>query len=695
MKKILLIIGLFITNLLATAQQNVISIDPTFNTGSGFNGTVNTVVLQPDGKVLVGGSFTQYNGVTANKIVRLNSDGSIDSSFNIGGTGFNGTNVSAIALNNAGGRIYIGGNFTSYNGILANRIVCLNTNGGIVSSFNSGVGFNEEVKSMIWDSGLYVGGKFTSYNGTAANRIIRLYGNGSVEPIFSNGTGTGFDSDVNVILKNINGLYIGGKFSSYNGYSSRYLIRISASEGVVMTAMPYAFFYYPQRQINTAFIQSDGNVITGGFYTRSDISPLYANSIDRFSALLNLDNTFSTNLIFDGGEIFSIKQLQDGKLLIGGAFVIPFSGGNGNNIIRLNTDGSIDNSFSSGPGTNGYIYSMDVQSDGKIIIGGTFTNINGTIANRIVRIYPEPLSSVVDNPNGCLATYPFNGNTNDESGNNYNATNNGAILTMDRNGNSNKAYNFNGTSNYIQFPSAIGTSLTTVSMWFKPTSSQDNQIVLRNRMYGYEVAYNKVYDGTDRANKLSTKLYINNSSGSYNEYTYIHPTNLNLNQWYHIAFTYDGNYYRVYLDNTMVYQSNSFGTGTVKYENSGAGYVIGRDGDTPYWYFKGSIDDLSVWGRALSGSELNTIYTGETLNTIDYESNKKFILYPNPAKDLLHIKIPENINIINCELFDISGKMIKGQIFNNSIDVSQIQKGMYLIRLETGEGSFTEKFIKE
>lgn len=474
MREILLFLGLVVTNLLATAQQNVISIDPTFNTGSGFNGIVNVVVLQPDGRILVGGSFTQYNGVTANKIVRLNSDGSIDSSFNIGGTGFNGTNVTAIALNNAGGKIFIGGNFTSYNGVLANRIVCLNTNGTIFTSFNSGVGFNAEVKSMIWSSGLYVGGKFTSYKGTVANRIIRLYGDGSVEPIFSNGTGTGFDSDVNVILKNTNGLYIGGKFSSYNGYSSKYLIRISDSGGQVFNGSSNTFSFYSQHQINTACIQADGNIITGGFYKRSNVSLPHSNSIDRFSALLNLDSSFSSNLIFDGGEIFSIKQLQDGKILIGGAFIIPFDGGNGNNIIRLNTDGSIDNSFSSGSGTDGYIYAMDIQSDGKIIIGGTFTNINGTTSNRIARIY---------------------------------------------------------------------------------------------------------------------------SSGN--------------------------------------------------------------------------------------------------LNSTDFENNKRLALYPNPARDILYIKAPENISITNCELFDLSGKMIKSRITNNSIDVSHIQKGMYLIKLETSEGSFIEKFIKE
>ena len=60
----------------------------TFDIGTGFDNTVRVIDIQPDGKILVGGDFTKYNGTSRNRIVRLNSNGSIDTSFNIG-TGFN------------------------------------------------------------------------------------------------------------------------------------------------------------------------------------------------------------------------------------------------------------------------------------------------------------------------------------------------------------------------------------------------------------------------------------------------------------------------------------------------------------------------------------------------------------------------------------------------------------------------------
>ena len=99
-----------------------------FNIGTGFNNTVRVINIQPDGKILVGGGFSTYNGTTRNRIIRLNSNGSIDTSFNIG-TGFNG-NVFTIDIQ-PDGKILVGGDFTTYNGTTSNRIIRLNPNGSI------------------------------------------------------------------------------------------------------------------------------------------------------------------------------------------------------------------------------------------------------------------------------------------------------------------------------------------------------------------------------------------------------------------------------------------------------------------------------------------------------------------------------------------------------------------------------------
>src|SRR5690554_3203657 len=89
------------------------SLDTSFDIGNGFNQGVLSTALQPDGKILVGGAFIEYNWEPQNRIIRLNTDGSLDDSFNIG-TGFNNL-VFSIAVQ-PDGKIIIGGGFTAYNG---------------------------------------------------------------------------------------------------------------------------------------------------------------------------------------------------------------------------------------------------------------------------------------------------------------------------------------------------------------------------------------------------------------------------------------------------------------------------------------------------------------------------------------------------------------------------------------------------
>src|SRR5690606_21892439 len=89
------------------------SLDTTFNIGSGFNYRVYSIVTQTDGKIIVGGEFTSFNGTPRNYIARLNTDGSLDTTFNVG-TGFN-LSVNSISPQ-TDGKIIVGGWFSSFNG---------------------------------------------------------------------------------------------------------------------------------------------------------------------------------------------------------------------------------------------------------------------------------------------------------------------------------------------------------------------------------------------------------------------------------------------------------------------------------------------------------------------------------------------------------------------------------------------------
>src|SRR5439155_11936412 len=135
-------------------------------------GSVNALAVQPDGKVLVGGSFYSINGTNRPGIARLNANGSLDNSFNPG-TGANG--VSSVALQ-PDGKVLIGGGFTTVNGANRSGIARLNANGSLDGSFNPGTGVNGTVYSVALqpDGKVLIGGEFTSINGTNRNRIARL-----------------------------------------------------------------------------------------------------------------------------------------------------------------------------------------------------------------------------------------------------------------------------------------------------------------------------------------------------------------------------------------------------------------------------------------------------------------------------------------------------------------------------------------
>ena len=114
------------------------SVDLTFDPGVGADFHVTTVAIQGDGKLLVAGEFSKFNDINRRKVARLNADGSVDESFQSGGTGANDT-VYALAVQ-ADGKIIIGGRFSSFDGVSRSRIARLNSDGTLDEGFNPGSG---------------------------------------------------------------------------------------------------------------------------------------------------------------------------------------------------------------------------------------------------------------------------------------------------------------------------------------------------------------------------------------------------------------------------------------------------------------------------------------------------------------------------------------------------------------------------
>jgi uncharacterized delta-60 repeat protein len=153
-----------------TYAQQAGELDLSFNPGTGTYNPVWCVALQPDSKVLIGGSFVTYNGVMRGRIARLNADGSIDTTFN---TGSGASDYVFATTLQPDGKVLIGGWFTSYNSIVSKYIARLNADGSLDTTFNQGTGVSGIVYSIALqpDGKIIIGGDFGSYNGVSQNNI--------------------------------------------------------------------------------------------------------------------------------------------------------------------------------------------------------------------------------------------------------------------------------------------------------------------------------------------------------------------------------------------------------------------------------------------------------------------------------------------------------------------------------------------
>jgi uncharacterized delta-60 repeat protein len=363
---------------LAPTLQNLVgagSIDSSYVYGTGFNNTVRSSVKQNDEKIIYGGDFTLYNGVSLNRIARLNTDGTVDATFSIG-TGFNSV-ITALALQ-SDNKILAGGFFSLYNGNAANGIIRLNSNGSIDNTFNVGTGLNASPSKIVLqsDGKILVLGSFTSYNGTSVNRIVRLNTDGSIDNTFA--IGTGFNGPpFNAVIDSNGKIIIVGNITSYNGTSINYIVRLNSNGSIDNSFNTGTGFDFWSEGL---FLQTDNKVIVAGYF--EVYNGVQAYSVIRLNPDGTIDTTFNPPIdFFQTSQFSSVVVQPDDKVILAGSFNTPT-----NNIIRLNSDGSVDNSFNVGSGTNGSIRNITLLSDGTIVLVGFFSTYDSVSANGLVKL---------------------------------------------------------------------------------------------------------------------------------------------------------------------------------------------------------------------------------------------------------------------------------------------------------------------
>jgi uncharacterized delta-60 repeat protein len=367
----------------------------TTNTGTGFNDPVYSVAVQSGGKIVIGGSFTTFNGVTVNNIVRLNSDGTRDTTFTTNtGTGFSGPVYSVATQSD--GKIFCMGQFGSFNGATVERIVRLNSDGTRDTTFttNIGTGFSSTVYSVATqsDGKIICVGDFGFFNETGVNRIVRLNSDGTRDTTFTANTGTGFNFFAyNIAVQSDGKIVIGGFFTTFNGATVNNIVRLNSdgTRDTTFTTNTGTAFPPFEASVLSIAIQPDGKIVIGGYFTTFNGATV--NGIVRLNSDGTRDTTFTTNTGtgFDN-TVDSISIQLDGKIVLGGYFT-TFNGATVNRILRLNSNGTRDTTFTANAGTgfDSNVSSIAIQSDGKIICGGDFSTFNNINRTRIARIGGE------------------------------------------------------------------------------------------------------------------------------------------------------------------------------------------------------------------------------------------------------------------------------------------------------------------
>ena len=331
------------------------TVDPTWNpSGAGPSNQVHDIALMTDGRIVIAGNFTSYNGSSTSFIARLHPDGSRDFTFSIPPNTINGA-VLAIDIQNHDKVIAVGEFFECY-GHSMPRIARFLPNGEVDLTFDIGYGFNAVTRAVLVlpDQRILVGGDFSNYHLSPSWRLALLQAEGPYDPTMVMDPGfLGGNNTVRCLLRQPEGKFlVGGSFASYNGQPSKALARINidGSRDPLFTSP-----FYPFAMVLALAVQADGKIYAGGEFSGG----MYDPNVPGPGRLVRL--------LPDGTRNDDVYDLGEGP----------------------------------GPGSQAtaFVRDIHVQADGKILVGGifgSFHNPDETQYRNIIRLHPEAVTGIAE-----------------------------------------------------------------------------------------------------------------------------------------------------------------------------------------------------------------------------------------------------------------------------------------------------------
>ncbi|HCE44270.1 MAG TPA: hypothetical protein DET40_12040 [Lentisphaeria bacterium] len=351
--------------------------------GTGMNGAVHALAFDSSGKLYAGGDFTTAGGTAIENIAKWNG-----SDWNpLGGSnGINGLVYASIF--DSSGNLYVGGYFTSIGGV-ANTSYIARWNG--TAWISLGTGLNGDVYALAFDSSgnLYAGGYFTNAGGVSVNNIAKW--NGSSWSALGNGTD---DNGVSSLAFDSSGnLYAGGWFTSAGGgvANTAYIAKWDGSNWSALgTGMENAVFALESDSV--------GNLYAGGYFHTAGGVP--ANKIAKWDG--KAWSPLGTGIDGDG-EVNALACDTAGNIYVGGNFFT--AGGIANTAYIAKWNGKAWSPL--GTGMDSFVWSLSLDSSGKLYAGGDFTTAGAQPVNKIAKWNGSTWSSLGTGMDGFVRTLVF------------------------------------------------------------------------------------------------------------------------------------------------------------------------------------------------------------------------------------------------------------------------------------------------
>ncbi len=292
--------------------------------------------------------------------------------------------------------------------------------------------------------------------------------------------------------------------------------------------------------------------------------------------------------------------------------------------------------------------------------------------------------------NGLIGYWPFNGDAQDEIGVNHGIIN-GATACHDRFGNTDRAFNFSTSSIYVDTCVLGNLTEASFSIWLMPDSSTLTSIASPLIM-GYWGVYINRFTSEGRLLAILDGSSLNNSFSDESNF-------LITNAWTHLVATNDGFTTKLYINGVL---DNSYSETFTWIDNSLGLYlgVRGIGNGAPTDYYNGKLDDFRIYNRALTISEIDSLFNENNPISNILENapiTNQINIFPNPSESLAFIDLGEKYSLVTIRVIDINGKIILAETFHDSkickLNVESLKSGSYIVSINTNSSKNVNKVL--